>query len=70
MKPKEILKNKADKMIDLIVDEVEIGTEKEITAAFTKNNQKYTLTVKVNLSDANNIPQEIIDQIGDIENDF
>lgn len=65
MRPKEILKNKSDKMIDLIADEVEEGGEKEITASFSKNNLKYTLTVKVKLEDTSKVPQEIIDQINE-----
>lgn len=55
MKPntKEILKNKADKIIDLIIDEVKTGGQKEITASFTdeKTGLKNTLTVKVEVTD-------------------
>lgn len=71
MKPKEILKNKSDKMIDLITDEVEQGGEKEITASFTKNNLKYTLSVKVKIEDTSRPNQQIIDQINEgIEDEF
>lgn len=70
MRPKEILKNKSDKMIDLIVDEVENGGEKEISAAFTKNNLKYTLTVKLNISDVNQSIPDMINELNDIDDDF
>lgn len=51
MRPKEILKNKSDKMIDLIIDEIEDGGTKEITASFIKNGLKYSLTVQVKVED-------------------
>ena len=47
LRPKEILKNKSDKMIDLIIDEIETGGEKSITAGFSKNNLDYTITVTI-----------------------
>lgn len=68
MKPKEILKTKSDKMIDLIIDELEPDTEKEITAGFTKNNIKYILTVKIEQRETNKpqIPTQLIDEEDDI----
>lgn len=51
MRPKEILKNKSDKMIDLIADEVIIGGDKELTASFMQHNFKYTLSVKIEVID-------------------
>ena len=58
-RPKEILKNKSDKMIDLIFDEISDGGQKQITAAFTKNNLKYELSVQLKVTDVNT--NQIID---------
>ena len=50
-RPKEILKNKADKMIDLIIDDIETGGVKNLTAGFTKNNLKYQIKVEIIVAD-------------------
>ena len=60
-RPKEILKNKADKMIDLIIDEIEEGGEKQIVSAFKKNSLRYELTVQLRVSDASTTQTIIID---------
>lgn len=56
--PKEILNNKSNKMVDLILDEIRNGGAKTITAGFTdKNDKQYILTVGISVSN----PDEDID---------
>lgn len=59
--PKEKLNNKSNKMVDLILDEIEDGGSKTITAGFTSDKEKksYILTVGITVAD---IAEEIITQ--------
>lgn len=49
MHAKEIIKNKADKMVDLIIDEIGPEGEKKLNASFIdpKNKIKYIISVKI-----------------------
>lgn len=77
MHAKEIIKNKADKMVDLIIDEVGEDGDKTLSASFIdkKNRVKYALQINIRAGapesiedDVNvNIPQEIIDRIVALE---
>lgn len=51
--PKEILNNKSNKMVDLILDEIREGGSKTITAGFTddKKDKNYVLTVGITVTD-------------------
>ena len=51
--PKEILNNKSNKMVDLILDEIRNGGSKTIAAGFTheKTKKNYVLTVGVTVTD-------------------
>lgn len=51
--PKEILNNKSNKMVDLILDEIRDGGSKTITAGFTdhKKDKNYILTVGITVAD-------------------
>ena len=68
---KEKLNDKSRKMIDLIYDEVVDGGEKEFSASFIdyKNSQKCILSVKIQVTDINDIPYELPDTITDFETD-
>lgn len=54
--PKEILNNKSNKMVDLILDEIRNGGSKTIAAGFTheKTNKNYVLTVGITVTDVEN----------------
>ena len=51
--PKEILNNKSNKMVDLILDEIRNGGSKTIAAGFTheKTKKNYVLTVGITVAD-------------------
>lgn len=51
--PKEILNNKSNKMVDLILDEIRNGGSKTIAAGFTheKTKKNYVLTVGITVTD-------------------
>ena len=51
--PKEILNNKSNKMVDLILDEIREGGSKTIAAGFThdKTKKNYVLTVGITVTD-------------------
>ena len=56
--PKEKLNNKAHKMIDLILDEIEKGGSKTIAAGFSDEKEKksYILTVGLTVADVIDAP--------------
>ena len=49
MNAKEIIKNKTDKMVDLIIDEIAMEGEKKLTASFIdkKTKVKYLIQLKI-----------------------
>lgn len=62
--PKEILNNKSNKMVDLILDEIRDGGSKTIAAGFThdKTKKNYVLTVGVTVTDVEtnvNTPEDL-----------
>lgn len=76
---KEILKNKADKMVDLIVDEIGTEGQKKLTSSFKDikdKDTKYIIEVKVtsgrpedldNLIDEEDIPSKIAEILTRVE---
>ena len=78
MHAKEIIKNKADKMVDLIIDEVGENGDKTLTASFIDKKDRVKYAIQINIragapesieddTDAS-IPQELIDRITALEN--
>lgn len=63
MHAKEILKNKTDKMVDLIIDEIGVGGVKKITTSFVdkKTDIKYIATLKIQSGDEETLPSQIED---------
>ncbi len=53
MKPhvKEILKNKSDKMVDLIVDDIGLEGEKNMSTSFIEKGCKYVLQIAIKSGD-------------------
>lgn len=56
--PKEKLNNKANKMIDLILDEIKTGGSKTITAGFTDEKEKKNYILTVGLTVSSTIEEE------------
>ena len=61
MHAKEIIKNKADKMVDLIIDEIGIEGSKRLSASFVdkKTNIKYIIKMGI----TSGAPDSLIDEI-------
>ena len=65
MHAKEIIKNKTDKMVDLIIDEIGPEGEKKLNASFTdkKTKVKYIISLKIE----SGTPDILLDPIDDEE---
>ena len=61
MHAKEIIKNKADKMVDLIIDEIGAEGEKKLSASFIdgKTKTKYIIQLKIQSGDPDTLIEEI-----------
>lgn len=61
---KEIIKNKADKMVDLIIDEIGPEGEKKLTTSFIdkKTDLKYIISLKIESGDPQTLKEPIDDE--------
>lgn len=63
MHAKEIIKNKADKMVDLIIDEIGTEGEKKLTTSFIDKKTKAKYIIKLKIESGN--PETLIESIDD-----
>lgn len=78
MHAKEIIKNKADKMVDLIIDEVGEDGDKTLTASFIDKKERVKYAISINIRAGSpevikdevetGVSQDLIDRIVALEN--